>query len=175
MTTPDIVAPPPEYPGTEWIEDTGAPYFVPANLRERYAAIKATPEQFAQHHRAIVIAPDYASWAHRHRLTMGQRQAAAAARAAEFEASKPVCLVCGAKFDLLAREGRTVLRDWSTSPGASRASATVCYRCEPHVTAALSGRDALDDGRTRAEAAAVFADEWTGRSERPGRARTGAA
>lgn len=167
--TLDNVTPPPEYPGTEWIEDTGAPYYVPAHLRARYAAEAASPEMFAQHPRAIGVAPDYAGWAHRHRLARAQQADATARREAEREASLPVCPVCNRKYDRLAREGRVVRRNLSTAPGASPAVVEVCYRCERHANDALSGRDVLDDGRTRAEAAAVWADEWTGRSERPGR------
>ncbi|MFB8229691.1 hypothetical protein [Cellulosimicrobium sp. NPDC055967] len=158
------ITPPAGYPGTEWRADEHDPFWVPPHLRAVYAATEATEEMHATAiPRGVGVAP-YTKWAHMHRLRAAHQHQTSKLRAAQDEARKTPCPVCGQRLESYQMVKVRTGRRYDTR--VSRAVPEVvhaCADCAPVLTVAMLGATVLPDGRTRAAAAAAFADDWANR------------
>lgn len=163
MSTKSIT-PPAGYPGTEWRTDEHDPFWVPPHLRAVYAATEATEEMHATAiPRGVGVAP-YTKWAHAFRLRKAHQHETSKLRTAQDEARKTRCPVCGHRFETFHMvKVRTGRYTHSRVTGNVPAVVHACADCAPVLAVVMLGATVLPDGRTRAAAAAAFADDWATR------------
>lgn len=99
MSTATTVKPPPCYPYDHWATDSRDPVYVHPEDREFFAHLEVTEEMHVAAIRTGVGVKPYTEWELAHRMRKTDEHRKNKLRAAQDEARKTPCPVCGQRFE----------------------------------------------------------------------------